>query len=142
MKLIVASDHAGFHLKRYLLERLAKKFEIIDVGSLNVSAKDDYPVYVAKAVKVMKKEKQSLGLFVCGSGVGMAMAANRNKEIRAANVESADAARRSRREDNANVLVLGSRLMNPAKALSITTAWLAARFTKEARHRRRLAMID
>ena len=142
MTLIFASDHAGFELKKIIMGTISKNVRIIDVGSKSKKQDDDYPVYATLGVQELKKHKNALGIFVCGSGVGMAMAANRHKGIRAANVESKNAAVRSRREDNANVLVLGSRLMSKNDALSIVRAWLNAKFTNAARHRRRLAMFS
>lgn len=139
MKILIASDHAGFELKRKLKE-LLPQHEWIDLGPEDGSSVD-YPDYATKLGKKIPKEAD-LGVLICGSGIGMSMAANKIPGIRAALVENPISAKLSKEHNNANVLCLGSRFLAPTYAAEITEAWLSASFAQEERHRRRVEKID
>ena len=83
-KIYIASDHAGYSLKNYIFEKLKTKFDIMDLGTNKKSVSVNYPIYAHKLSKMVSKKKSNVGILVCGSGLGMSMAANRHKKIRAA----------------------------------------------------------
>lgn len=129
-KLYIASDHAGFDLKRTLIEgALAAKrgFEVVDLGPSNAD-RVDYPDFSAKVVSKVLADPFAMGVLICGSGQGMAMSANRNKGIRAALAWNEESAKLSREHNNANVLCLGARLIEPALAGKILESFLSAEF--------------
>lgn len=143
MKIVLTADHAGFHLKQQIADWLnKKKVDVVDVGPIRKIPNDDYPLYARKAVEEVKAHTDTLGIFVCGSGVGMAIVANRFKGIRAAQAESVATARRAKKEDHANVLVLGSRIISFPLAQKIVSAFLTSRNSTAVRHRRRVRQID
>jgi ribose 5-phosphate isomerase B len=129
-KLYIASDHAGFDLKRTLIqEALATKygFEFVDLGPMNAD-RVDYPDFSAKVVSKIIADPFAIGVLICGSGQGMAMSANRHKGIRAALAWNEESAKLSREHNNANVLCLGARLIEPALAGKILESFLSAKF--------------
>lgn len=143
MNIILASDHAGFDLKEYLSAWLTKHgYTVIDIGAMKKKPQDDYPLYAREGARAVLDTPQSVGIFVCGSGVGMAITANRMKGIRASQAESVATARRARKEDNANVLVLGARIVSQKKALAFVRTFLHTPYSKAARHTRRVSLID
>lgn len=138
-KLYVASDHAGYDLKESLFQsEIAAQhgFEIVDLGPGN-SERVDYPDFSAKVVNAVLKDQSSLGLLICGSGQGMAMSANRNKGIRAALAWNEESAKLSREHNNANVLCLGSRMIDTQLAGNILISFLRSVF-EGGRHSARL----
>jgi ribose 5-phosphate isomerase B len=138
-KIFIASDHAGFPLKKNLIEELIKlQFQIEDLGCDSADKSVDYPDYAQKLCKKMTEE--SFGILICGSGVGISIAANRFKNIRAALCSEVKLAKLSRAHNNANVLCLGARIVNNQKALRIVKAFLLAEFEGE-RHVRRVAKL-
>jgi ribose 5-phosphate isomerase B len=138
-KLYVASDHAGFDLKAALVKgsiAATHGFEAVDLGPVN-SDRVDYPDFSAKVVLAVLKDEGSLGLLICGSGQGMAMSANRNKGIRAALAWNENSAKLSREHNNANVLCLGSRMIDTELAGKILDSFLRSVF-EGGRHTGRL----
>jgi ribose 5-phosphate isomerase B len=137
----LASDHAGYPLKEHLkavLQKLGVPFE--DLGT-NSADSVDYPDYAHKVVQAMESGRAERGLLVCGSGQGMAMAANRHHGIRAAVVVNEDMARLSREHNDANVLTLGGRLVDNDRAEKILKVWLETPFAG-GRHTPRVEKIE
>lgn len=140
MKFAIASDHGGFALKAVLREHLAEQgHEVLDLGP-EAAARCDYPDFAAKVARAVSNGTVDLGLLVCGSGIGMSMAANKVAGIRAAVVQDVGHAVLAREHNNANVLCLGERFTAPALARSIVDAWLGADFGG-GRHVGRVAKI-
>jgi ribose 5-phosphate isomerase B len=140
--IFLAADHAGFAWKKRLAKWLVQhKFAFVDAGAITFQSGDDYPAIARRAALLVKKNRAQ-GIFICGSGVGMSIVANRISRIRAVNAQTRAVARRSRSEDDANVLVLGSRVLSFPKALAIVRLWLAVPSPVERRHLSRIRMID
>ncbi|OGQ94867.1 MAG: ribose 5-phosphate isomerase B [Deltaproteobacteria bacterium RIFOXYA12_FULL_61_11] len=141
MKVFLGSDHRGFPLKRALHEHLLHKGVFCeDLGCPGTEAAD-YPQYAAAVARAVVATPGTRGILVCGSGLGMSIAANRWKGIRAALVHDVLSAKRSRQHNDANVLVLGGDFVAEALAIELLTTWLETPF-EGARHQRRLERID
>src|SRR5438067_12936050 len=141
MRIAIGSDHAGFELKRLLLEHLrGAKHEIVDVGTHDTSPVDyaDFAEAVGKAVLDGRAER---GVLICGSGVGASVAANKMLGIRAGLCHDTYSAHQGVEHDDVNVLVLGARIIGPALAMELVHAFLNAKFSAEERHQRRLAKV-
>lgn len=143
MKIALGADHRGFKLKEFL----RKKSQLagipiiwIDMGAYD-DQRSDYPLFVNKVCADIINHKANAGILLCGSGVGMSIAANRYPGIHAALVWNEAVARMSKEDDNANVLVLPADFISQEEVCIIITAWLKARF-KGGRYQERLAMID
>ncbi|OQX29984.1 MAG: ribose 5-phosphate isomerase B [Spirochaeta sp. LUC14_002_19_P3] len=140
MILALASDHAGFPLKKAVMEYLQNfPYELIDTGTHNAE-RCDYPVYAFKACDLLISGKANLGLLFCGSGVGISIAANKVKGIRAVVCSDCYTAKLSREHNNANVLALGARVVGEDLAKMIVSVWLDAKF-EGGRHQTRLDLI-
>lgn len=140
MKVIVGSDHAGLKLKEHLKGLLQKwGHEVVDVGTHSTES-TDYPDF-GEAVGRKVVEQQAMGLAVCGSGIGISIAANKVPGVRAALVGDATAARLSRQHNDANVLCLGERLVGPALAEDALKTFLETPF-EGGRHARRVEKLD
>ena len=139
-KLYIASDHAGFELKQKLVDYLASKD--LEHEDLGCHSKDsvDYPDF-AQAVSKKVLSEDAEGILICGSGIGMDMAANRFKGVRAALIYEPELAKFSRTHNNANVLVLGARFTEAEKAKAILDTWLSHKFEGD-RHQRRVDKLD
>ncbi len=136
----IAADHAGFELKCALADRLdAKGFDVLDLGTHD-AAPVDYPDYAASLAEAIVSGRVSRGVLVCGSGIGMSIAANRVPGIRAALVHDVEAARLARRHNDANVLVMAGRFIATETAGQCLDAFLATEF-EGGRHGRRLGKI-
>lgn len=143
MKIAVGADHAGYPLnERVMLELRNAGHELIDFGTHDGSVPDDYPDYARLIGEAVQNDAAEIGILVCGSGVGAAVAANKLRGIRAALCSDTYSARQSREHDDCNVLCLGARVIGVELALEIVRAFVGARFTGEERHRRRLAKIE
>ncbi|MGX9726271.1 MAG: ribose 5-phosphate isomerase B [Candidatus Electronema sp. VV] len=141
MKIAVGSDHGGFELKQQVVEFLSKAgHEVESVGCFGL-ASVDYPDFADKVCALVKAGTCERGILICGTGIGMSIAANRHREIRAALCHEAFTARMSREHNNANVLCLGARVIGSELALEIVRAWVAAEFAG-GRHQRRLDMLS
>lgn len=146
MKLFIASDHAGVELKTRLIEAgKSRGIEWVDLGPATTDSVD-YPDYAHDLCKRILAEKkgdelsQPCGVLICGSGVGMSIAANRHKGIRAVLALRKDVAVLSRQHNAANVLCLGARLMNESTAFEILNAWVGTSF-EGGRHQNRVDKI-
>lgn len=134
-KVLIASDHAGFQLKEQIIQFLIKqKFLVIDLGPEDKNSVD-YPDYAKKLAK--KITDQNFGILVCGTGIGMSIMANRYKKVRASLVHNNKTSKLAREHNNANVLVLGSRVTNKNNALKIVNTFFKTKFLK-GRHLRRV----
>ena len=135
-KIYIASDHAGFKLKSSILSKFAKKKKIIDLGP-NSSISVDYPDYAKKLSKKIASDKGSFGILICGSGMGMAITANKIKNVRAALCYSNKNTKLSRLHNNANIITLGERLISKNKAINLIKIFLRTKF-EGGRHLRRI----
>jgi ribose 5-phosphate isomerase B len=143
MKIAVAADHAGYPLNVRVIEELRQAgHELIDFGTHDGSIPDDYPDYAQSVGEAVQTNAAELGILICGSGVGAAVAANKLRGIRAALCGDTYSAHQSREHDDCNVLCIGSRVVGVELALDIVRSFVAARFTGEERHRRRVAKIE
>ena len=139
-KVILASDHAGFKLKEEIKKFLIKKRKkVLDLGTKNTSSVD-YPDYAHLLSKRMNKSKNQFGILICGSGIGMSMAANKHKYIRAALCYSIKSTQLSRQHNNANVMAIGARLIKKNIALKCVSTFLETNFNR-GRHLRRIKKI-
>ena len=140
MKVLLASDHAGFNLKEDIKKLLLKnRNKVLDLGTKNKNSVD-YPDYAHLLSKKLKNKKRQFGILVCGSGTGMVMAANKHKSIRAALCYNVKSAKLSRQHNNANVMTIGSRLTKKNIALKCVKAFLSTDF-EGGRHARRVKKI-
>ena len=144
MKIYIASDHAGFHLKKQLIQYLkVKDFEVEDCGAYELNEADDYPDFIIPCAQKVANDSSSVGIVIGGSGQGEAICANKVKGIRAAIYNGGDAktiGRLAKEHNNANVLSLGARLISPDDAKKAVTSWLDAKF-EGGRHAKRLDKI-
>ena len=139
-KLYIASDHAGFTLKEYLKKKLSKKIKFDDQGPHSDEKSVNYPDFAHKLCKKVSKNSSNMGILICGSGMGMAMAANRHKKIRAALCYSVKNTKLSRLHNNANVITLGARLINKNTAMKCINTFLKTKF-EGGRHLKRVKKI-
>lgn len=141
MRIAVGSDHAGFHMKQALAQHLRDTgHEVIDCGT-HSEDRVDYPDFGAAVGRAVSGGEAEAGLCVCGTGIGIAIAANKIPGIRAAVVHDATSARLSREHNDANVICLGERLIGPAVARDALDAWMEATF-EGGRHEGRVAKLD
>jgi RpiB/LacA/LacB family sugar-phosphate isomerase len=142
MRIAVGADHAGFEMKRDLAAQMAQQgHEILDVGT-HSSAAVDYPDIAEAVATALRNGQVDRGIIVCGSGAGVAVAANKFPGVRAAVCHDAYTARQAVEHDDLNVMCLGSRVVGPALARTLVELFLSATFSAEDRHLRRLAKID
>lgn len=147
MKIYIGADHQGFRLKEDLEVYLRSAgYEVEDEGSEKLDPEDDFPVFAARVVsKILSSDDpEPRGILLCGSGQGMAMAANRFGGIRAAVIWDKEEARLARNDDDSNVLALPARLLDAdkQKAYDIVETWLKTPFEKITRRTRRIAEMD
>jgi ribose 5-phosphate isomerase B len=143
MRIAIGADHGGFPLNERVIDELrGSGHDVIDFGTHDGSIPDDYPDYAKQVGEAVQNGTAEIGLLICGSGVGAAVAANKLRGIRAALCGDTYSAHQSREHDDCNVLCLGARVVGVELALEIMRAFVAARFTGEERHRRRLAKVQ
>lgn len=143
MKIAIGADHRGFAHKEMIKQRAhlaGKTIEWVDVGAFD-AARSDYPVFVQKVCDAIKNGVADVGILLCGSGIGMAIAANRISGIHAAVVWTAEVARVSKQDDNVNILVIPADFVSAQQSIEMIQAWLGAEF-KGGRYADRLRMID
>jgi ribose 5-phosphate isomerase B len=142
MRLGIATDHGGFSLKEDLVARLrAAGHEIVDFGAHVLNTADDYPDFVVPLAQAVAEGKVDRGIAVCGSGVGASVCANKIKGVRAGLVSDHFSARQGVEDDHMNIICMGGRTLGPFAAWDILEAYLAAEFSQEPRHLRRLAKV-
>ena len=138
--IFIASDHAGFNLKKAIIKNFLKKINFNDLGVHNSKKSVNYPDYAHKVCLKVVKNKLNIGVLICGSGMGMAMAANKHKNIRAALCYSVKNAKLSRLHNDANVITLGSRLTSKKLAFKCINVFLKTSF-ESGRHKKRVKKI-
>jgi len=141
-KIYIASDHAGFVMKKFLIAELIKLgFEPVDLGCDSEEKSVDYPDYAQKLCKKIKENSLDRGVLICGSGIGISIAANRFKHIRAALCGNAKSAKLSRAHNDANVICFGARSISEKTALSSLKTFLSTDF-EDGRHRKRVQKLS
>lgn len=138
-KVAIASDHAGFKLKSKIINYLANKFEVINLGT-NDENPVDYPDYAANLVTYVKANNIKKSILICGSGIGMSIAANRDPYIRAALCYNKGSAMLARQHNDANILVLGSNMSSEDEAIEIVEMFFLTEF-EAGRHQRRIEKL-
>ncbi len=142
MNISIGADHAGYEMKQQLVELVKKLGHAVhDVGTFEPGKPDDYPDFAILVAEDIRAGKAERGLLVCGSGVGVSVAANKFKGIRAAMCHDHYSARQGVEHDDMNILVLGARVIGSATAQDATEAFLSANFSGEERHVRRLNKV-
>lgn len=147
MQLFLGSDHAGFNLKKILKDYLVEKYKndedskVLDLGVFTNDA-TDYPDIAREVCEKVIENPESVGILICGSGVGMSISANRHPGIRAVLANNELTAKMSRAHNNANVLCMGERFTGADLAKSIVDAFLSSKFDGEERHARRIDKIE
>lgn len=140
MHYAVACDHAGLLLKAVLVAELeAQGHRVTDFGT-DTPDSVDYPDYAIPVAREVEAGRADMGLLICGTGLGMALAANRAAAVRAVTVSESFSARMAREHSNANILCLGARVVGPGAAVEILRTWLSSEF-QGGRHQRRVDMI-
>jgi len=143
MKIIIAADHAGYAIKEKIKKYLEKKkIAYEDAGAKKHDEKDDYPDFAEKVAKKVARSKDAKGMLVCGTGVGICIAANKVKGIRAVAAYDTYTAKMSRLHNDANILCLRGRKFPFWKMKMILNIWLETGFSGEERHKRRISKID
>src|ERR1700730_13916456 len=142
MRIVIGSDHAGYEMKEKIVDAVKKfGYEVTDVGTHEPDKPDDYPDFAQLVAQKIQAEEADRGIVICGSGVGVSVAANKFKGIRAAVCHDHYSAHQGVEHDDMNVLVLGARIVGLQVALDLSEAFLTARFSNEDRHVRRLNKI-
>ena len=139
-KIVIGSDHAGYDLKLKVIDKLESKGIMVkDVGTYSTDS-CDYPTYADAVCKAIQLGEFEMGILICGTGIGMSIAANKHAGIRAACCSDIYSAKLTRQHNNANVLCLGGRVVSPEKAVKLVDLWFTTPFEGD-RHNRRLAII-
>jgi ribose 5-phosphate isomerase B len=143
MKIYIGADHKGITLKEKIKSYLEdQKVNLEDCGAYILDKEDDYPLYAAKVAKKVIENKNNLGILICGSGVGVDIAANKFDGIRASLGKSTDQIRSGRNDDNMNVLVIAADFTKDEEAKDLVKAFIETKFEKADRHLRRLSEIE
>ena len=138
----IANDHGGLALKPEILNLLNNSgYTVIDFGT-NCTSSVDYPDYAELVTSAVLDGKADAGLLICGTGIGMSIAANRLRGIRAALCHDVFTAKAARDHNNSNMLIMGGRVIGPGLALEITKAFLGSPFSQDERHIRRIDKVD
>lgn len=141
LKIAIASDHGGFALKEKIKEHLLKRgFSVEDLGTYSEESVD-YPVYGKACGEAVASEKADLGVVICGTGIGISIAANKIKGIRCGLCTSVEMAHLTKQHNNANILALGGRTTGVDLAVKIVDEWLDTEY-EGGRHQRRVEMLD
>ena len=139
-KIFISSDHAGFNLKEQIKKKFSKKYKFQDLGTNNSKVSVNYPYFAHRLCKKVSNNPKNIGILVCGSGIGMSMAANRHKKIRAAVCYSVKNTKLSRLHNNANIITLGSRLTKKNTAFKCIETFVNTKF-EGGRHTKRIKKI-
>jgi len=142
VKIAAGADHAGYAVKQAVVRRLrAQGHEVVDVGTADAETSVDYPVFAHRVAAAVAAGEVERGIVACGTGLGVCMAANRHRGVRAADCTTPHMAEMARRHNDANVLCLGGRLLSEDEAWAITEVWMATPFDG-GRHVHRVDLID
>ena len=139
-KIFISSDHAGYMLKEQIKKKFKKKYRFQDLGTDNSKKSVNYPDYAHKLCRKVSNSRKNMGILVCGSGMGMSMAANRHKKIRAAVCYSVKNTKLSRLHNDANIITLGSRLTKKNTAFKCIEVFMKTKF-EGGRHNKRVKKI-
>ena len=139
-KIFISSDHAGYNLKEQIIKKFSNKYRFQDLGTNSSKVSVNYPEYAHKLCKRVGSNNKNMGILVCGSGIGMSMAANRHKNIRAAVCYSVKNTKLSRLHNNANIITLGSRLTKKNTAFKCIEVFVKTKF-EGGRHKKRVNKI-
>ena len=138
----ISSDHRGFELKNFLVEKLEKNnIDIVDLGPKEINPEDDYPDYAKLVAEKIQENPENMGILICANGVGISIAANKFDGVRSALSWDPTHAESSRNDDGANVLALPADYITKEGALIIVQRWLTTNFSGEERHIRRLVKL-
>lgn len=141
MKIAIGCDHAGFTLKEAVLEQVHRLgHEVLDCGTYDTQ-RADYPDFADKVAQAIATHQADRGILLCGSGVGVCVAANKTKGVRASICHDAYTAQQAVEHDALNVLCLGARIIGPSLAQELVTRFLGASFSNEERHQKRLDKV-
>jgi len=142
MKIVIGADHAGYEMKQLVVEHLKQQgHEVTDIGTHEPGRPDDYPDFAHLVAKNILAGDSERGVLICGSGVGVSVAANKFRGIRASVCHDHYSAKQGVEHDDMNVLVLGSRVIGPNLAIDLVDGYLESKFSGEERHVRRLNKI-
>lgn len=142
MKIAIGCDHGAYELKLLLIKHLEERgIEYTDLGCHSTES-CDYPIYAQAVAKELTSGKADLGILLCGTGIGMSMAANKIKGIRAAVCNDCFSAKATREHNNANVLCMGARVIGPGLALMIADTFIDTEFSNDERHIRRIRLLE
>ena len=142
MKIAIGADHAGYDMKKDLIDFVEEQGHTVhDVGTFDPGKPDDYPDYAVLVADAVRSGQAERGILVCGSGVGVSVAANKFRGIRAGLCHDHYSAHQGVEHDDMNVIVFGARIIGPMMARDATTAFLNAKFSGEERHVRRLNKV-
>ena len=139
MKIAIASDHRGYNLKKYLIEELKGKYEILNLGT-NSEESTDFPIYGIALGEAIRDKKADLGIAICGTGIGISIAANKVKGVMCAKINNINEARLAKEHNNANVIALSGDT-DEAEALSMIETFLNAKPNTEEKYQRRINEI-
>ena len=139
-KIYISSDHAGYNLKENIKRKFKKKYIFLDLGTNNSKVSVNYPAFAHRLCKKVSNDSKNIGILVCGSGMGMSMAANKHKKIRAAVCYSVKNTKLSRLHNNANIITLGSRLTKKNTAFKCIDVFMKTKF-EGGRHNKRVKKI-
>ena len=139
-KIFISSDHAGYNLKEQIKKKFRKRYIFQDLGTDNKNISVNYPEYAHKLCRKVSNNSQNMGILICGSGLGMSMAANRHRKIRAAVCYSVKNTKLSRLHNNANIITLGSRLTKKNTAFKCIQVFINTKF-EGGRHKKRVKKI-
>ena len=139
-KIFISSDHAGYILKEQIKRKFSKRYNFQDLGTYNLKISVNYPDYAHKLCKKVGNNSKNMGVLVCGSGIGMSMAANRHRKIRAAVCYSVKNTKLSRLHNNANIITLGSRLTKKNTVFNCIEIFINTKF-EGGRHNKRVKKI-
>lgn len=142
MKIALGCDHAGFALKETVAQQITRLgHEVVDMGTYSAQ-RADYPDFADKVAQAVASHQAQRGILICGSGVGVCVAANKTKGVRACVCHDAYSAQQAVEHDALNVLCLGARIIGPALAEELVTRFLQASFSNEERHQKRLHKVE
>ena len=141
MKIVIGCDHAGYNIKNAVVKHVEEKgYEVVDVGTYSTDS-CHYPVYASAACKKILDGECELGILICGTGIGMSIAANKHKGIRAACCSDVFSARLTREHNDANMLCFGERVVGVGTAIDLVDAFLDAKYLNNGNHVTRVAML-
>lgn len=141
-KIAIGCDHGGYELKKEIIQHLLDRgFDVLDQGCDSTES-CDYPIYAKKVTEKINMGLAELGILICGTGIGMSMAANKQPGIRAALCHDTFSAKATREHNDANVLCLGARVIGPGYALMIVDTFVDTAFSNDERHKRRISLYS